>query len=180
MWRKYNKMEKLTMWKKTINKDYLGSWDLCIGADENDQPVYKEVIATVKEVKEALVTDMEKVKTNRNFKATKEELSKLEMLVYFEELPKPMIIHAKANFNGLETATGTPFIEKWVGKQVCVYVEKGVKAFGSITDALRIKPVPKRLCSVCGKVIDESTYQGSIQKYGKALCSAECKAKAGL
>ena len=173
-------MEKLTMWKKTINKDYLGSWDLCVGADDKDQPVYKEVIATVKDVKQELVTDMEKVKTNRNLKATKEELSKEELLVYFNELEKPMIIHAKTNFNGLQAATGTPFIERWVGKQVCVYVEKGVKAFGIITDALRIKAVPKRICSVCGKIIDEQTYQGSIQKYGIALCSAECKAKAGL
>ena len=173
-------MEKLTMWKKTINKDYLGSWDLCIGADEHDQPIYKEVIATIKDIRQELVTDMEKVKTNRNLKATKEELSKEELLIYFNELDKPMIIHAKTNFNGLQNATGTPFIERWIGKQVCVYVEKGVKAFGTVTDALRIKPIPKRLCSVCGKVIDEQTYQGSIQKYGRALCSAECKEKAGL
>lgn len=173
-------MEKLTMWKKTINKAYLGSWDLCVGADANDKPIYKDLIATVKDVKEDLVTDMEKVKTNRNLKATKEELSKKELLVYFEELEKPMIIHAKTNFQGLENATGTPFIEKWVGRSVCIYVEKGVKAFGTVTDALRIKPVPKRLCDVCGKIIDEKTYQGSIQKYGKALCSAECKEKAGI
>lgn len=173
-------MEKLTMWKKTINKEYLGSWDLCVGADSNDKPVYKDLIVTVKNVKEDLVTDMEKVKTNRNLKATKEELSKKELLIYFEELEKPMIIHAKTNFQGLENATGTPFIEKWIGKQVCIYVEKNVKAFGQVTDALRIKPVPKRLCDVCGKIIDEKTYQGSMQKYGKSLCSAECKEKAGV
>lgn len=173
-------MEKLTMWKKTINKEYLGSWDLCVGADANDKPIYKDLIVTVKDVKEDLVTDMEKVKTNRNLKATKEELSKKELLVYFEELEKPMIIHAKTNFQGLENATGTPFIERWIGKQVCVYVEKGIKAFGTVTDALRIKPVQKRLCDVCGKIIDEKTYAGSMQKYGKALCSAECKEKAGI
>lgn len=173
-------MENLTLWKKTINKDYLGSWDLCVGADDNDKPIYKELIVTVKKVEKALVTDMEKVKTNRNFKATKEELSKEEMLVYFNELEKPMIIHAKANFLGMENATGTPFIERWVGKQVCVYVEVGVKAFGITTDALRIKPVPRRLCSVCGKVIDEKTFKNSIAKYGRALCSIECKEKAGL
>ncbi len=173
-------MEKLTMWKKTINKDYLGSWDLCVGADDNDKPIYKDAVVTITKVEEALVTDMEKVKTNRNLKATKEELSKLELLVYFKELPKPMIIHAKTNFNGLENATGTPFIERWVGKQVCVYVEKNVKAFGTTTDALRIKAKPTRICDVCGNVIDESTYQGSIAKYGKALCSAQCKEKAGL
>ena len=173
-------MAELTMWKKTINKDYIGSWDLCIGADANDKPIYKEMVLTIKDVKKELVTDMEKVKTNRNFKATKEELSKEELLIYFEEFPKPMIIHAKTNFLGLESATGTPFIERWIGKKICVYVEKNVRAFGTTTDALRIKPVPKRLCSVCGKVIDEQTYQGSMQKYGKALCSAQCKEKAGV
>ena len=171
---------ELTMWKKTVNKDYLGSWDLCIGADNNDKPIYKELVVTIKDVKQELVTDMEKVKTNRNFKATKEELSKEELLIYFNELPKPMIIHAKTNFQGLENATGTPFIERWVGKQVCVYVETGVKAFGTVTDALRIKPVPKRLCSVCGKIIEENIYNASIEKYGISLCSAECKNKAGV
>lgn len=171
---------ELTMWKKTVNKDYLGSWDLCIGADNNDKPIYKELVVTIKDVKQELVTDMEKVKTNRNFKATKEELSKEELLIYFNELPKPMIIHAKTNFQGLENATGTPFIERWVGKKICVYVETGVKAFGTTTDALRIKPVPKRLCSVCGNIIEENIYNASIEKYGISLCSAECKNKAGV
>lgn len=168
------------MWKKTINKDYLGSWDLCVGADKEDKPVYKELIATISKVEEALVTDMEKVKTNRNFKATKEELSKLELLIHFEELDKPMIIHAKSNFKGLESATGTPFIERWVGKKVCIYVEKNVKAFGTITDALRIKPVPKRICDFCGKLMEEDLYQKTMIACGKAICSKECKEKAGL
>lgn len=173
-------MDKVTSWRKIVNKSYLGSWDLCVGADDNDKPIYKDVIATIKKVETALVTDMEKVKTNRNIRATKEELSKEELLVYFEELDKPMIIHAKTNFQGLETATATPFIERWVGKQVCIYVEKGVKAFGTTTDVLRIKPKPTRICDVCGRVISEEIYSGSMSKYGKSLCSAECKQKAGL
>ena len=173
-------MEKLTMWKKTINKLYLGSWDLCVGADANDKPIYKDLIVTIKDVKEELVTDMEKVKTNRNLKATKEELSKKELLVYFEELEKPMIIHAKTNFQGLENATGTPFIERWIGKQVCIYVEKDIKAFGTKTDALRIKPAPKRLCDVCGNVMDNNLYEQTMKAYGKAICSKTCKEKAGI
>lgn len=173
-------MEKLTMWKKTINKDYIGSWDLCIGADEKDKPIYKDMVVTIKDVKEELVTDMEKVKTNRNFKATKEELSKMELLVYFEELPKPMIIHAKSNFKGLEEATGTPFIERWIGKQVCVYVETGVKAFGTVTDALRIKPKPTRICDVCGNIMENGLYEKTKTAYGKAVCSKTCKEKAGI
>ena len=172
-------METLTMWKKTINKYYLGSWDLCVGADANEKPVYRDIVVTISKVEEALVTDMEKVKTNRNLKATKEELSKKELLIYFEELDKPMIIHAKTNFKGLESATATPFIERWVGKKVCIYVEKNVKAFGTETDALRIKPAPKRICDICGKIIPEDLYQGSISKYNMALCSKECAIKAG-
>lgn len=167
-------MEKLTLWKKEINKDYLGSWDLCIGADNNEKPVYKEVVATIKKIEKQAIPDMEGIKKG-NTKATKDEL-----LVWFNELPKPMIVHAKTNFQGLENATGTPFIEKWVGKQVCVYVEKGVKAFGTTTDALRIKPVPKRLCDVCGKVVSNDIYEASMKKYGKSLCSKECKDKAGI
>lgn len=167
-------MEKLTHWKKEAGKDYLGSWSLIIGADKNDKPIYKEVIATITDIQKKAIPDMEGIKKGKN-DATKEE-----MLVYFAELDKPMVVHAKTNFKGLESACGTPFIEKWIGKQVCVYVEKNVKAFGQITDALRIKPVPKRLCDVCGCIIDEKTYQGSMQKYGKSLCSVECKEKAGV
>ena len=161
-------MEQLTHWKKEANKDYLGSWSLIAGADSNDKPIYREVVATITKVEKKAIPDMEAIKKGKN-NATKDEL-----LVWFKELDKPMVIHAKTNFTGLETATGTPFVERWVGKQVCVYVEKGVKAFGTVTDALRIKPVPKRLCSVCGNIIDEQTYQGSMQKYGKSLCSKEC------
>lgn len=80
------------------------------------------------------------------------------------------------NKKGIETATGTIFLEKWTGKQVLLTVEQ-VKAFGKVQPALRIKPVPKRLCDVCGKVISEEIYQGSMQKYGKALCSKECLEK---
>ena len=167
-------MERLTHWKKEANKDYLGSWSLTIGADENDKPIYKEVVATITKIKREAIPDMEGIKKGVG-NATKEEL-----LVYFAELDKPMVIHAKTNFKGLETACGTPFIERWIGKQVLVYVEKDVKAFGTKTDALRIKPVPKRLCDVCGSVIEESLYQKSMAKYGKALCSSECKEKAGI
>lgn len=167
-------MERLTHWKKEANKDYLGSWSLTIGADENDKPIYREVVATITDIKREAIPDMEGIK--KGIANAKKD----ELLIYFAELDKPMVIHAKTNFKGLETACGTPFIERWIGKQVLVYVEKDVKAFGAKTDALRIKPVPKRLCDVCGKVIDEKIFQGSIQKYGKAVCSKECLEKSGI
>lgn len=167
-------METITHWKKAINKDYLGSWDLIINADKNDKPVYREIVVTILEAKKVMIPDMEAIKKG------KANAKKEELLIYFEEFNKPMVIHAKTNFKGIELATGTPFIEKWAKKQICIYVEKGVKAFGSVTDALRIKPVPKRICDVCGKVIEESIYQAGIKKYGKALCSKECMEKSGV
>ena len=41
-------MEKLTHWKKEVNKDYLGSWDFILSADENGKPVYEEKNITIK------------------------------------------------------------------------------------------------------------------------------------
>ncbi len=167
-------MQTLTHWKHEANKNFLGSWSLLTGCDENDKPVYGQIIATIQVVKREMIPDMAGIKKGID-NALKDEL-----LIYFEELDKPMVIHAKTNFKSLETACGTPFLEKWIGKKVCIYVEKNVKAFGQTHDVLRIKPVPKRLCDVCGAVIDEAFYQKSMQKYGKAFCSAECKDKAGI
>lgn len=163
-------MEKLTHWKKEANTSFLGSWDLIISADPNGKPIYRDCIATIVKVEKIPITDMEALKKGKV--TTKDEL-----IVTFNEFKNPMIIHAKANFKGLEKATGTPFIERWIGKSVCIYIETNVKAFGTVTDALRIKGIPKRLCSVCGKIIEESIYQNSLIKYGKAYCSAECKDK---
>lgn len=167
-------MEKLTHWKKEVNKDYLGSWDLIAGADKDGKPIYKEVVWKIKDVKKQEIPDMEGIKKGKN-NAKKEEL-----LIWFDEFPKPMVIHAKVNFKGLESATGTPFIEYWIGKCICIYVEKNVKAFGTVTDALRIKAIPKRICSVCGNVVDEKIYNATMNAYGVCLCSRECKEKAGV
>lgn len=97
----------------------------------------------------------------------------------FEEDVPPMALN-KTNMRTMEAMTGSDKIEDWYGKKVVVYIQNNIKFGKEIVSGLRIKPVPKRLCSVCGSVIDEQTYQGSMQKYGKALCSKECKEKVGL
>lgn len=97
---------------------------------------------------------------------------------FHEDVP-PMALN-KTNMRTMESITGSDKIEDWYGKKIVVYVQKNIKFGKDLVSGLRIKPVPKRLCSVCGNVIDEQTYQGSMQKYGKALCSKECKEKAGL
>lgn len=161
-------MEKLTAWQSTRDVNFVGSYDLIVGVDDNNQPIYKDRIVTIDYVnaKEEVMD----AQTNKKVEKT---------VAHFKDKDvKPMILNT-TNKKGIETATGTIFLEKWAGKQILLTVEQ-VKAFGKVQPALRIKPVPKRLCDVCGKVISEEIYQGSMQKYGKALCSAQCKEKAGI
>lgn len=161
-------MEKLTAWQSTRDVNFVGSYDLIVGVDDNNQPIYKDRIVTIDFVnaKEEVMD----AQTNKKVEKT---------VAHFKDKDiKPMILNT-TNKKGIETATGTIFLEKWAGKQVLLTVEQ-VKAFGKVQPALRIKPVPKRLCDVCGKVISEEIYQGSMQKYGKALCSKECLEKAGV
>ena len=158
-------MEKLTAWQSTRDVNFVGSYDLIVGVDDNNQPIYKDRIVTIDFVnaKEEVMD----AQTNKKVEKT---------VAHFKDKDvKPMILNT-TNKKGIETATGTIFLEKWAGKQILLTVEQ-VKAFGKVQPALRIKPVPKRLCDVCGKVISEEIYQGSMQKYGKALCGKECLEK---
>lgn len=158
-------MEKLTAWQSTRDVNFVGSYDLIVGVDDNNQPIYKDRIVTIDYVnaKEEVMD----AQTNKKVEKS---------VAHFKDKDvKPMILNT-TNKKGIETATGTIFLEKWADKQILLTVEQ-VKAFGKVQPALRIKPVPKRLCDVCGKVIDENLYQASIQKYGKAFCSKECLEK---
>lgn len=161
-------MEKLTAWQSTRDVNFVGSYDLIVGVDDNNQPIYKDRIVTIDFVnaKEEVMD----AQTNKKVEKT---------VAHFKDKDvKPMILNT-TNKKGIETATGTIFLEKWAGKQVLLTVEQ-VKAFGKVQPALRIKPVPKRLCDVCGRVISNDIYEASMKKYNKALCSAQCKEKAGV
>lgn len=166
-------MEKLTHYRATKDNRFLGSWDLVAG-EVNGKPKYKEIIVEIEKI--GIQEEIENHQTNSK---------DIKNVVYFKNGIKPMVLNA-TNTKMIATATGTPFMEKWANAKVLIYVETGVympgtkKADNITTDALRIKPVPKRLCDVCGKVISEEIYQGSMQKYGKALCSKECLEKAGV
>ena len=161
-------MEKLTAWQSTRDVNFVGSYDLIIDVDSNDKPIYKDRIVTIDYVnaKEEVMD----AQTNKKVEKT---------VAHFKDKDvKPMILNT-TNKKGIETATGTIFLEKWADKQILLTVEQ-VKAFGKVQPALRIKPVPKRLCDVCGKVISNDIYEASMKKYNKALCSKECLEKAGV
>lgn len=161
-------MEKLTAWQSTRDVNFVGSYDLIVGVDDNNQPIYKDRIVTIDFVnaKEEVMD----AQTNKKVEKT---------VAHFKDKDvKPMILNT-TNKKGIETATGTIFLEKWADKQILLTVEQ-VKAFGKVQPALRIKPVPKRLCDVCGRVISNDIYEASMKKYNKALCSKECLEKAGV
>lgn len=158
-------MEKLTHWKKLTNPDYLGAYALEPGQD---------LIATIKSVANEVVTGSDGKKETC-------------LVMRFVEDIKPMILNA-TNSKTITKLLKTPYIEKWSGRKIQIYVEYGIKAFGDIVDALRVRPflpVEKQLvCADCGKTIEgygkmtaETVAKHTLSKYGKMLCS-ECATKA--
>lgn len=103
-------------WKKQFNYDYLGSYSL---------DGKREVVVTVKGVGTAKVTGQS---------GRKEDC----FVVFFTEMDKPMILN-RTNAKAIEKVSGSGLVENWVGTRVTLFVEKGVKAFGDVVDALRIR-----------------------------------------
>lgn len=110
--------EKLTHWKKLTNPNYLGSHDF--------QP-NQEVKVTIEKVENV---DIEL------FNGKKLELKNCT-LAYFKGAKKPMILN-KENMKLISKSTGTPYVEKWQGKEIILFVTQ-VSAFGSMVDAVRVK-----------------------------------------
>lgn len=166
-------MEQLTHYKSTKDNKFLGSWDLVAG-EKNGKPVYKEIVVEIDKV--GIQEEIENHQTNSK---------DIKNVVYFKNGIKPMVLNA-TNTKMIVTASGTPFMEKWQGTKVMVYVETGVympgtrKADNITTDALRIKPVPKRMCSVCGNIMDNKLFEQTFNAYGRSICSKECKERAGI
>lgn len=117
--------EKLkTHWKKTIDKDWIGTYILPEG-----KPIIVRLISVkFEEVKVKGIKDWYKV---AYFAKNK----------YFD---KPMLLSATKNLKRLETLTGTPYIEDWVTLNIDVILQQEMdQAFGGGKDwALRIAPNP--------------------------------------
>lgn len=112
-------MEK-THWKKNFNYDYLGSYSL---------PEGKETTLTMAGTKKELIVGSQ---------GKKEEA----FVCYFKEKldwVKPMILN-RTNCKTIQKIYDTPYIEDWTGKQITIFIQSGVRAFGDVVDALRIRP----------------------------------------
>lgn len=116
-----------THFKKLRNANFVGSWDL---ADANGN--YLDKIVTIQSVSKETVHDG---------KGGSEECTVIKL----KEV-KPMVANS-TNLRMIAKLCGSPYIEDWAGKQICLTVQK-VKAFGEVHDAIRVKaanlaPKPK-------------------------------------
>lgn len=106
-----------THFKKAFNSPYLGSQDF---------PDYKDITLTIDQV---LSQDSEGLKENSTFN-----------IVHFKQKVKPMLLNA-TNSKTIKNLTGSPYIEDWSNTRITIFVQTGVRAFGGVHDALRIRPV---------------------------------------
>lgn len=134
------KAEK-THWKKQFNYDYLGAYSLKEG---------EEVVFTIKSISQ------ENIK-NKNGK------DEIATVCHFKEVfnneTKPMILN-KTNCKAISKAYASPYIEDWIGKQVKIYIENGIKAFGDIVSALRISPIKPKLPKL---VLDSDNFKAALE-----------------
>lgn len=151
------------------NANYLGSWDLY---DLQGQ----QITATIHQIK-----DEEVINNGKSEQCT---------VLVFEENIKPMILNL-TNKKTLAKLYRTKDTNKLIGKRVTIIYEK-VKAFGKISDALRIKfevpadvrKQPQIKCESCGNEIQSygklspaQLSEYTYKKYGKRLCNS-CASKA--
>lgn len=157
--------ERLTGdFRKYMDKNFLGSWDVPEGDD---------LILTVDHCERNEV---------QNERGTERKL-----VMYFKESGfKPMILNT-VNSEAISEAYGSKRVEDWEGKRIAITTEK-VKAFGSLKDALRIRPYkPKateEICDECKKPIERHGDYSvnkivlmTQSKYGRKLCW-DCAVKA--
>lgn len=107
---------KRNHWKKLTNPDYIGAYDF----DEKE-----ERTLTIKSVANETVTGPDGKKDTC-------------IVIRWTEQQKPMICN-NTNAKMISKVLGTPYIEEWIGKKVTLYVQSGIKAFGAVVDAIRIK-----------------------------------------
>jgi FKBP-type peptidyl-prolyl cis-trans isomerase 2 len=107
--------ENKTHWRVLVTNNYIGAYSMPTDGSN--------IILTIKNVTREMVTGEG---------GKKEECT----VAYFQEDSKPMILN-RTNCKVIEKLHNTPFIEKWAGKRIEITVKK-VKAFGDVTDALRV------------------------------------------
>ena len=158
-----------THWKKVVSDpNYLGEADFQEG---------QEIVATI-----------DKVVSHESIKTAEGKSDKA--VLYFKEAYKPMILNV-TNSKSIAKVAGSPYFEDWPDTQIQLFIQHGIKAFGEVVNAVRVRPFKPRVpapksinCAECGSVIGafgkmtaEQMAKYTNEKYGKPLCS-ECAKKA--
>ena len=154
--------------RKYMDKNFLGAWDV---------PDGKDLVLTIDHC------EQNDVKNERG--------SQKKLTLYFVERDyKPMILNT-TNSKRIAKAYNSTRVEDWKHKKISIYTER-VTAFGGTTDALRIRDYPPKsdelFCEECGGLIEDVTVDGktytgkaiannAFTKFGKYLCY-ECAQKA--
>ena len=124
---------------------------------------------------------------------TAEGKSKKAVVHWKEPGNKPMILNVARSKN-IENVAGSGYFEDWPGVSVQLYIEHGIKAFGEVVSAVRVRPYKPRLqpgqqrppvppCTDCGNPIQPAYGMTAdrlagytAKNYGVPLC-AECAQK---
>jgi len=152
-----------THWKKVVSDpNFIGEGDFQEG---------EEKIVTI-----AKVNASETV-------TTQEGKSKKAVVHFMEPNVKPMILNV-ARSKSIEKVAESPYFEDWNGVKIQLYIEHGIKAFGEVVSAVRVRPFkPKGIvtvkCEKCGADIkpghgmtSEQMASYTKKKYGAALCAS--------
>lgn len=153
-----------THWKKVKGTNYLGEWSV---------PDNEELVLSIKSVGKELVP---------NAQGKSDE----KYVIHFDEVSEGLVVSAKVVLQAIAEATGSPYIEDWVGHKITLYKEFG-HWFGKAQHALRVRPEApseeKLFCDECGQEIKPASGMNAAKiaeytkkKYGKQLCS-ECAMK---
>ena len=156
-------MEK-THWKKVVSDpNFIGEGDFQEG---------EEKILTIDHVNASETV------------TTAEGKSKKAVVHWKERDNKPMILNVARSKN-IEKVAGSGYFEDWPGVQIQLYIEHGIKAFGEVVSAVRVRPFKPRVqepvppCSDCGQVIEPAFGKDArwlaarnAKKYGVPLCAA--------
>lgn len=160
----------MTHWKKIVSDpNYIGEADFL----ENEEKVL--TISSVN-ASETVVTA--------------EGKSQKAVVHWREPGNKPMILNV-ARAKNITKVAGTPDVERWPGVAVQLYIEHGIKAFGEVVSAVRVRPYKPKLqkkvppCSDCGGPIQEAykmnaerLAQYTEKHYGVPLCASCASARA--
>lgn len=158
-------MEK-THWKKAVSDpNFIGEGDFQEG---------EEKILTIERVNASETV------------VTAEGKSKKAVVHWREKGHKPMILNVARSKN-IEKVAGSGYFEDWPGVQVQLYIEHGIKAFGEVVSAVRVRPHKPRIkkqepvppCADCSNTIEPAMGKDArwlaaytTKNYGVPLCAA--------